>query len=295
MSDYPSLRRWVRELAETTTVWLVLPHIPDGTPMLPIDQVPGKQLYIDFEEPPSPAVWLTLLASPYLHVGAVASSDKSMAVAADQLPAEFIPPLINEVIQQWQPRSASLPAGRASRFRRHTVASAQASAMPLSRRALMFGVNEPEASQLALLQAIWEQRRSDGPVEAPAIALSASSCTACGTCVRICPAEALELQSGTGQELLLDGTSCIGCRQCIHYCPASALSASGGLTFNEIFSTPQPQILVRMLSARCKRCGSVFGFPVDDNETGAAPEFCPVCTARMASPFGSVLPGGLRR
>lgn len=295
MSDYPSLRRWVRELAETTTVWLVLPHIPDTTPTLPLDHVPGKQLYIELEEPPSQAVWLTLLASTYLHVGAVTSEDRSAGVAVDQLPAEFLPPLINQVMQQWRPRSTSLPAGRTSRFRRPRVSSAQASAMPLSRRALMFGVNEPEPSQLSLLRAIWEQRRSDGPVDAPAIALSASSCTACGTCVRICPAGALDLQSDSGQELMLDGAACIGCRQCIHYCPASALSAPRQLTFNEIFSTPQPQTLTRLLSARCKRCGSVFGFPVDHNQSVAAPEFCPVCTARMASPFGSVLPGGLRR
>lgn len=45
-------------------------------------------------------------------------------------------------------------------------------------------------------------------------------CDACGTCVGVCPVDAMTLM---GRDLLIDNDRCIMCRSCIGVCPVGAL------------------------------------------------------------------------
>ncbi|HID94705.1 MAG TPA: DUF362 domain-containing protein [Candidatus Latescibacteria bacterium] len=50
-------------------------------------------------------------------------------------------------------------------------------------------------------------------------------CTGCGTCVRVCPEQAVTLQKGLA---VVDLDKCVGCGQCAAECPEDALSGSLG-------------------------------------------------------------------
>jgi ferredoxin len=46
-------------------------------------------------------------------------------------------------------------------------------------------------------------------------------CDECGTCISVCPVDALELTI----ELRVDVTKCIVCKNCVKVCPVGALRA----------------------------------------------------------------------
>lgn len=51
--------------------------------------------------------------------------------------------------------------------------------------------------------------------------VSKNDCVACGTCVSVCPIEAIKIVSGVFAEV--DQTKCIGCSKCVKECPASVI------------------------------------------------------------------------
>ncbi len=46
-------------------------------------------------------------------------------------------------------------------------------------------------------------------------------CTACETCVEICPAQAIQLEDGKAK---VDVDLCVDCESCVDECPAEAIS-----------------------------------------------------------------------
>lgn len=48
-------------------------------------------------------------------------------------------------------------------------------------------------------------------------------CDFCGTCVGVCPADAIRLDEA---DLRIDDETCIGCLACVKICPVGALEAS---------------------------------------------------------------------
>lgn len=46
-------------------------------------------------------------------------------------------------------------------------------------------------------------------------------CTGCGTCVDICPAAAIELDSN--DKAVVDGPACVDCETCVDECPEVAI------------------------------------------------------------------------
>lgn len=59
----------------------------------------------------------------------------------------------------------------------------------------------------------------------PRFELDESACDGCGTCGRVCPAEAIEIEHGAdGSGPRYDYSSCIACYCCMELCPRSALS-----------------------------------------------------------------------
>jgi ferredoxin len=57
------------------------------------------------------------------------------------------------------------------------------------------------------------------------INVDTTACDACGTCVGICPSDALVLE----QTISVDANACTGCGMCVRICPFGALS-NGPLT-----------------------------------------------------------------
>ena len=51
-----------------------------------------------------------------------------------------------------------------------------------------------------------------------------NACDRCGTCIGVCPANALMLLSGP---VIVDKSLCTGCGTCVKICPFGALSLAG--------------------------------------------------------------------
>lgn len=46
-------------------------------------------------------------------------------------------------------------------------------------------------------------------------------CVACGSCVTVCPLNAINIVAGVFAEV--DKTKCVGCSKCVKACPASTI------------------------------------------------------------------------
>jgi NAD-dependent dihydropyrimidine dehydrogenase PreA subunit len=195
-------------------------------------------------------------------------------------------------------------ADRRPRGLRRRRAVLDAEHMPLSRRQVM-GLAHPAPRQLPdedvhpqvrLVAAARELLAPDAPalatLAAPAAALSARGCTACGVCVQACPTDALTLRHSAASgpaitTLLQDPAACDGCLRCVDLCPQDALAAAGSVSWQEVLGgglTP----LQTLATAPCERCGTRFPTPSGER-------LCPVCAYRRANPFGSFVPPTAQR
>jgi ferredoxin len=57
--------------------------------------------------------------------------------------------------------------------------------------------------------------------ETMAAKINAELCTGCGTCVDICPVEAISLDN---DKAAIDGDACVDCGTCVDECPVEAIS-----------------------------------------------------------------------
>lgn len=124
----------------------------------------------------------------------------------------------------------------------------------------------------------------DAPtVSSPALELISSGCTACNTCVRACPSDALALERDDEVvRLAYRAAGCIGCNQCIDLCPADALDAPVLLSWPALLARDDVVVLEEMVTRQCERCRATF--------SGGVGDLCEVCAARRANPFASMLP-----
>ena len=114
-----------------------------------------------------------------------------------------------------------------------------------------------------------------------------AACTACGTCARVCPTNALEFnitEDKTAFTLKLYGGNCIGCEICVHVCAPSAVSVNHTPTFAQVFGTQALSLQAGGL-VKCEQCGILMAAQPDVH-------LCQVCDYRRTHPFGSMqLPG----
>ena len=123
-------------------------------------------------------------------------------------------------------------------------------------------------------------------VKAPALALEAGACTACGVCVHACPTSSLTLEVEGGHAVLLQSLeSCRGSGSCVALCPQHVLVSRGTVDATDIMASPVRRLAALAVSV-CTRCGSLH--------PSAQGDLCEVCSFRAEHQFGSALPPGLR-
>ena len=54
------------------------------------------------------------------------------------------------------------------------------------------------------------------------IAMVSKSCVACGSCVKVCPRDAISVPHGVCA--VIDTEKCVGCGKCVAVCPASVIT-----------------------------------------------------------------------
>jgi Fe-S-cluster-containing hydrogenase component 2 len=57
--------------------------------------------------------------------------------------------------------------------------------------------------------------------EEMAAIINVETCTGCGTCVDICPVEAITIEK---DKAVIDADSCVDCGTCVDECPVEAIS-----------------------------------------------------------------------
>lgn len=179
------------------------------------------------------------------------------------------------------------------------------SALPPSRRQLLGWLARPPADPgdrglppegplpgpsrtLAALRTMGGRASGSSP-DSPSLALRSRGCTACDTCVRVCPTDALSLDGdGDTRRLILRPGRCVGCRECLTLCPAQALDDAGPVPWGGLLDGPEERVLEDLVVRRCEKCRTVFA----GGSARGGSSLCQTCAMRRTEPFGSWLPPG---
>lgn len=119
---------------------------------------------------------------------------------------------------------------------------------------------------------------------------ASEACTACGTCARVCPTEALSFVKAddeSGFTLDFVACACIGCEACLRVCAPSALEIDHRPGLTDVFSQERLTLASGKLT-KCRGCGVSIAVRPGDG-------LCPVCQYRREHPFGSKMPSALGR
>lgn len=164
---------------------------------------------------------------------------------------------------------------------------------PVSRRGFFQALSQRGRDILPTLEGVSERHRliealrqlapddQDQPMpgsDFAALTIS-DACTACTTCVRICPTGALEFaRNEEAFQLTFSAAACVNCGLCIKYCEPGALQHGGSPSIGIVIA-PYAAILHEGALTRCSRCNTPFAGHSDDG-------LCPICTYRRQNPFG---------
>jgi formate hydrogenlyase subunit 6/NADH:ubiquinone oxidoreductase subunit I len=106
------------------------------------------------------------------------------------------------------------------------------------------------------------------------------ACTACEVCTRICPTDALMINSGrTDFQLNVNAAYCTGCGLCAAACPEEVLHIDPEPVAADPPTVPLTTLTIGSLR-HCKRCKTTFS---------GSSDLCPACDFRRKNPFGSKL------
>ena len=112
------------------------------------------------------------------------------------------------------------------------------------------------------------------------------SCTACGTCGRACPTEALKFEKNEEQmtfTITFSAQRCIGCDLCSHVCQPDSITFDRVPTLEQVFGVKEPVVLDSGTLVRCERCKTLMA-----KREGV--KLCQLCEYRRKHPFGSMMP-----
>ncbi len=137
---------------------------------------------------------------------------------------------------------------------------------------------------IGALQRLAPEDALDRPVSGSGFAsfTVSEACTACETCVRVCPTGALGIQKGEDAfQLGFSASACIDCGLCVKFCADGALERSGDPTVGDLIGDP---VLLRSGALhRCIKCGGRYAGAFDEG-------YCPTCAFRRHNPFAVVKP-----
>jgi len=112
------------------------------------------------------------------------------------------------------------------------------------------------------------------------------SCTACGSCARICPTGALIFESDKKEKtyhLKFAPELCIDCKVCLHACMPHSLTLDSKPSFEYVFGNAKPITIREGQLTRCEGCKVWFA-------SEAGEDYCPGCAYRRKNMFGSLVP-----
>ncbi|MFN2216216.1 MAG: 4Fe-4S dicluster domain-containing protein [Anaerolineales bacterium] len=115
------------------------------------------------------------------------------------------------------------------------------------------------------------------------------TCTACGTCARACPTEAISINIDKEEkyfQLNFAPLNCIACEVCVHLCLPSSITMDKSITLNKAVLENTEVVLLEGPLSQCEQCKSYFPSKPDTY-------VCPTCEVRRNNPFGSIVPPGL--
>jgi ferredoxin len=124
------------------------------------------------------------------------------------------------------------------------------------------------------------------------VRIDAAACTLCTACVRICPADALELP-GTPSALAFTEVRCVQCGLCANVCPEKAITLVARFVTARS-AREAPRVVVEAQMAACPDCGKPFasqamiartrnlmaGHPMFQGDNARLMELCPECRQR---------------
>lgn len=149
---------------------------------------------------------------------------------------------------------------------------------------------QPGRDRLRLLSAVSHLPESSSTASLREFGFSrltvSTACTACGTCGRACPTEALRFEKNDEAmtySLTFLAQNCIGCGLCEHVCLPDAITLNHEPTFEQVFGVKEAQVVESGSLVRCERCKSLMAARDDV-------KLCSLCEYRRTHPFGSMLP-----
>ncbi|AQP45227.1 4Fe-4S binding protein [Tessaracoccus flavus] len=157
---------------------------------------------------------------------------------------------------------------------------------PPARRRALFGLGSttpaPSGTLAERLAAALSRLPLTLEAESPAARLRITrDCTACGLCARSCPHGALGFAVVEGVAAIhhkLD--ACQGDGTCVAVCPEDAIVRDGTHRWAEVRDHPVVEVTALPV-LRCGKCNAPFA---DNSDTPSA--LCPVCRVTAAEPFG---------
>jgi ferredoxin len=160
-------------------------------------------------------------------------------------------------------------------------ADAQERDKPLSRRGFFrAAVAEPSKRVEAFVQRAEGRPPAPGrllPRQTPADPLpfapriDPAKCSGCDACVRLCPHEALRIESDAGRPAAyaIFAEHCTGCRICVDVCTGGAIRVAPW--------QPVTRERLPLDNRRCHACGVSYHFPQTEEGAGREEGLCPIC------------------
>ncbi len=100
--------------------------------------------------------------------------------------------------------------------------------------------------------------------------LDTSRCNACDACMRLCPHQALKLETNLDKQIIayvIEPDYCTGCSICVDVCDQHAVRV-------QTLQVSEPQQLA-LTNKRCKACGITFHYL---SNTTTSPSYCAICS-----------------
>lgn len=185
------------------------------------------------------------------------------------------------------------PMSRRDLFRFASQRSQVLAARALHPDSSMDVERRPSANRLRMAAAVDQlpdiRLETNTPVGFAMISVS-DECTACGSCSRACPTNAIHhTQKDVDHfQLHFDAKRCIGCGICLQLCIPEAISIDREPSLTAVFGGGEPILLIEGEVTRCERCNMLMA-----RKPGVT--LCPVCEYRRANPFSGALPPHLMR